>query len=103
MDRLDRTLERLAREGRRVAAFGLQEVYWLARCYSRLGEFPLALGLDDSPDRPEYARLPFPVVRPEEAPAHGIQDVALTMNRTYYAQATERLSRLGLRVHPLLS
>jgi hypothetical protein len=32
----------------------------------------------------------------------GIQDVILTMNKIYYAQASQRLKRLGLVSHPVL-
>jgi hypothetical protein len=103
MTRLDDLLRRLAGERRRVAVFGLNEVYWLARCYSRLGEFPLACGLDDQPDKPEYARLGFPVMRPEGCVSLGVQDVILAMNRIYYEAATARLARLGLTAHPVLS
>lgn len=65
MARLDTLLTRLTREGRRVAAFGLSEVYWLCRAYSSLANFPLVCGLDDAPENPEYARLAFPVRTPE--------------------------------------
>jgi SAM-dependent methyltransferase len=103
MARLDVLLARLEREGRPVAVFGLGEVYWLARAYSSLGGFRIVCGLDDAPDQPGYARLGFPVVRPEGCPAFGVQDVILAMNRVYYAQAEERVRGLGLRPHPLLS
>jgi 2-polyprenyl-3-methyl-5-hydroxy-6-metoxy-1,4-benzoquinol methylase len=103
MARLDHTLERLRRTGRSVAVFGLSEVYWLARCYSSLRSFPVVCGLDDAPDKPEYASLGFPVLRPEECLGLGVQEVILTMNAIYYEAATERLARLGLTAHPLLS
>lgn len=103
MARLDRTLERLAAAQRRVAVFGLNEVYWLARAYSRLGEFPVVCGLDDRPDRPEYAALGFEVRRPETCVALGVSDVILAMNKIYYDQAERRLEALGLATHRLLS
>jgi SAM-dependent methyltransferase len=101
--RLDERLAGLAARQRAVAVFGLGEVYWIARAYSTLGEFPVVCGLDDAPDRSEYARLGFPVVRPEQAPALGVQDVILAMNRIYYPMALERLARLGLVAHPVLT
>jgi SAM-dependent methyltransferase len=103
MTRLDQHLAELAAQGRRVAVFGLNEVYWLTRAYSSLGAFPVICGLDDTPDRPEYSRLGFPVVVPEASLTLGVQDVFLTMNRIYYEQASQRLARLGVRVHPVLS
>jgi 2-polyprenyl-3-methyl-5-hydroxy-6-metoxy-1,4-benzoquinol methylase len=101
--RLDARLESLRAAGRRVAVFGLGEVYWLARAYSSLEEFPVVCGFDDMPDRAEYARLGFPVVRPEAGPGLGVQDVILAMNRLYYPMAMTRLRRLGLVAHPVLS
>ncbi len=101
--RLDERLAGLAARRRRVAVFGLGEVYWLARAYSGLGEFPVVCGLDDAPDRPEYARLGFPVVKPEEGPALGVQDVVVAMNTIYYPMALDRLARLGLVAHPVLT
>ena len=103
MARLDRLLVELSEQRRRVAVFGLNEVYWLARAYSGLGDFPVVCGLDDEPDKADYATLGFPVLVPENCLALGIQDVILTMNRVYYGQARERLSRLGLNVHGVLS
>ena len=96
-------IEGLAAQDRKVAIFGLNEVYWLARAYSMLNTFPVRCGLDDSPDKPEYAQLEFPVIRPEEASAFEIQDVILAMNKVYYGQATRRLQTLGLEAHPILS
>jgi SAM-dependent methyltransferase len=103
MKRLDETLEKLAEEKRRVAAFGLNEVYWLARGYSTLGDFHLTCGLDDTPDKPEYQMLEFPVVKPETSLTLDVQDVLLTMNKIYYDQARRRLEQLGLQVHRVLS
>jgi 2-polyprenyl-3-methyl-5-hydroxy-6-metoxy-1,4-benzoquinol methylase len=100
---LDTLMSDLAQRRRRVAAFGLNEVYWLARAYSSLGDFPLVCGLDDAPDRPEYARLEFPVLTPEACVSLQVQDVLLTMNKIYYPQALSRLAQLGLRGHPVLS
>ena len=102
MARVDALLVRFLREGRRVAVFGLREVYWLARCYSTVGDFPFVCGLDDEPDRPEYAALEFPVLRPEDCPAKGVQDVILAMNALYYPAVRERLGRLGVAAHPVL-
>jgi SAM-dependent methyltransferase len=103
MARLDKLLAGLSERRRRVAVFGLNEVYWLARAYSGLGEFPVVCGLDDNPDNAEYVTLPFPVVRPEQCLALDVQDVILTMNKVYYEQVQQRLSSLGLVIHPVLS
>jgi SAM-dependent methyltransferase len=103
MAALDANLGRLAAAGRRVAAFGLNEVYALARAYSSLGEFPLVCGFDDSPTRPEYGGLPFPVVVPERGAELGVQDAILSMNRVYYPRALSRLESLGIVGHPVLS
>lgn len=81
----------------------MNEVYWLARCYSGLGERPVACGLDDGPERPEHAALGFPVMRPEECLPLGVRDAILAMNRIYYRAAAERLRRLGIAAHPVLS
>jgi hypothetical protein len=102
MELLDGKLARYGAEGRRVAVFGLNEVYWLARAYSRLGTFPIACGFDDTPDKPEYARLGFPVVRPEDGVSEGIDTVVLAMNTMYYPIALPRLERLGYDVHTVL-
>jgi SAM-dependent methyltransferase len=102
MSALEETLARFSQEGRPLAAFGLNEVYALACAYSSLGSFPLAAGLVDDPRRPECQR-DFPVLRPEDAPGRGIHDALLTMNRVYYPTALERLARLGMRGHPVLS
>lgn len=103
MKRLDQTLSRLAEEGRQVAVFGLNEVYWLARSYSTLGDFPVVCGLDDTPNRPEYRELGFPVVLPEWCVGLGVEDIILTMNKIYYDRAQQRLEKLGRRVHRVLS
>src|SRR5258708_3097043 len=103
MTRLNRQLEQWGAQGRKVAVFGLNEVYWLARSYSVLGEFPIQFGLDDSPDKPEYSQFGFQIIKPEEALSFGIQDVILTMNKVYYEQAKRRLETLGFSVYPLLS
>jgi hypothetical protein len=60
-------------------------------------------GLDDNPERPEYAMLPFPVLRPEQCLALNVQDVILAMNKVYYDQVQHRLTALGLSIHPVLS
>jgi SAM-dependent methyltransferase len=99
---LDSTLERLRGENRRVATFGLQEVYALARAYSAIDMFPLVCGLDDQPARHVARELSFPVVRPEEAPALGITDVVLTMNAIYYPMARARCAAMGLTCHAVL-
>ena len=99
--RLDRTLHDLRQS--QVAVFGLNEVYWLARAYTSLGDFPVVCGLDDTPDKPEYLRLGFPVVRPEECTLYGVRDVILTMNKVYYAQVEQRMQALGLVAYPFLN
>lgn len=103
MKRLDAALARLAAEGRRVAVFGVNEVYAMARAYSRLGDFPLVCGLDDAPGRPEHAELGFPVVVPERCVELGVTDVIVAVNRVYYGQVLARLERLGIAGHPILS
>lgn len=102
MQQLDAHLAQFRAEDRKAAAFGLNEVYWLARAYSSLGDYPLAYGLDDTPTKPEYAQFSFPVVTPEQGAANGVTDVLLTMNKIYYRQAAERLERLGLTAYPIL-
>lgn len=103
MSALDRLLVELAEQGRQVGVFGLNEVYWLARAYSTLGNFPLICGLDDAPERPEYARLEFPVLTPEASMQLHLQHVILAMNKIYYPQALLRLERLGMTGHAVLS
>ena len=100
-DRLDQTLSTL--QNTKVAAFGLNEVYWLARAYTSVATFPFVCGLDDTPDKPEYNRLGFPVIRPEQCASYDVHDVILTMNKIYYPQAIIRLQALGLKSHPFLS
>lgn len=101
--RLDDRLTEWRRHERRIGVFGLFEAFALARAYSSLGDTAIACGLDDQPDRPEYATLGFPVCRPEECGRYGVQEVVLAMNRIYYDQARERMQRLGVTAHPLLS
>ena len=103
MAALNELLARLQAEQRRVAVFGLNEVYWLACAYSALGDYPLVCGLVDQPENPRFAQLGFPVVTPEQCLALGVQDVILTMNKVYYPQASERLESLRLRTHRVLS
>jgi SAM-dependent methyltransferase len=100
---LDRALSRLAREGRRVGVFGLNEVYALARAYSDLGVYPLSCGLADRPDNPDYAHLGFPVVPPEKCRPLGVADVVLAVNKVYYPQVRQRLGALGVTVYPVLN
>jgi hypothetical protein len=101
MARLDALLERLRTDARKVAAFGVHEVFAVARAYSNLPSFPLVCGLDDMPERRDQCGLR--VVRPEEAPALGVTDALLTMNRVHYPIATRRLEALGISAHPVLS
>jgi SAM-dependent methyltransferase len=102
MRRLDKTLAELARGGRRVAAFGVREVYSLARAYSGIGTFPIVCGLDDNPGQAAGRGLTFPVVRPEESRGLGVTDVVLTMNAVHYDLAKQRCKSLGLVCHPVL-
>jgi hypothetical protein len=60
-------------------------------------------GLEDNPEKAEYATLPFPVIRPEQCLALNVQDVILTMNKVYYDQIQQRLTPLGVSIHPVLS
>lgn len=101
--RLDDVLTELERAGRGVAVFGTNEVYSLARAYTSLTRRPLVCALDDAPERVAGAAIGLPVVRPEEAPALGVDDVVLTMNAVYYALARARLDRLGLVARPFLT
>jgi len=102
MTRLDETLARLVGAGRRVAAFGVREVYSLARAYSGIDTCPLVCGLDDDPQRLAGRGLPFPIVRPEEAHTFGVTDVVLTMNAVHYGVARRRCESLGLSCHAVL-
>ncbi len=101
--RLDARLAELGEAGRRVAVLGLNEVYWLARAYSSLGSFPVVCGLADDPTRPEYGDLGFPVVVPERCRELAVEDVLLAVNTVYYPQLKERLGRLGVVVHEVLT
>lgn len=103
MRRLDETLAALQQTGARTAVFGLQEAYCVAHAYSRLREMSIVCGLDDQPDRPEYAGLGFPVLRPEQCKNLGVQHVILTMNPVYYEQVIPRMRALGIEVHPVFS
>lgn len=100
---LDRLLAELHASGRRVALFGTNEVYWLARAYSSLEDWPVAYALNDAPEHQDPARIGLEVIKPEEAVAAGIDDVVLMMNTVYYAQTRDRLARLGLVAHPFLT
>ncbi len=102
MAAFDRATGDLRRARTPFGVFGLHEVFALARAYSGIDEAGVAVGLDDSPEKPEYRRLPFPVVRPEACAATGVRDVFLLMNRVHYAYATERLNALGIRAYPVL-
>jgi SAM-dependent methyltransferase len=103
LERLDARLAELRGAGRRVAVFGLNEVYGLARAYSSLATFPVVCGLDDDPTRPEYRGLGFPVLVPERCGELAVQDVLLAVNTVYYSQLKERLRPLGVVVHEVLS
>lgn len=97
MEQLDRALA----EHDRLAVFGLNEGYWIARAYSRLQEANIVCGLDDHWDKPEYAELPFPVMRAEEADREAIDAVLLTLAPMYYPQISARLRALGLQPLPV--
>ena len=103
MEHLNALMASLTKRQRRVALFGLNEVYSLAYAYSELADFPVVCGLDDDPNKPEYAALNFPVLKPEDCLALRVQDVVLTMNKVYYEYARKRLEKLGLETHPVLS
>jgi 2-polyprenyl-3-methyl-5-hydroxy-6-metoxy-1,4-benzoquinol methylase len=103
MKNLNALIASLTKRQRRVALFGLNEVYWLACAYSDLADFRVVCGLDDNPDKSEYAALEFPVLKPEDCLALRVQDVVLTMNKVYYEYARRRLEKLGLETHPVLS
>ncbi len=103
MERLNETLATLHRAHRRVAAFGLNEVYALATAYSALGSTKVTCGLADRTDDPAYSRFGFPVLVPERCRELGVQDVLLTLNAVYYPQVTRRLAPLGVAVHPVLT
>lgn len=101
--RLDASLSELRTAGRKVAVFGLNEVYWLARAYSELGSCEIVCGLDDRPDNPAHRQLEFPVVVPEESVRLGVDHVLLLMNKIYYERASARMRDLGLSVSSFLS
>ena len=103
INRLDKTLTALASKQRRIAVFGLGEVYCLARTYSTLDSFPIVCGIDDQPDKPEFSQFKFPVYVPEDCPSLDIQNVILTMNKIYYHQSHKRLEKFGLEVYTFLS
>ena len=103
MRRLDETLTALRQAGAKTAVFGLQEAYWVAQAYSRLNEMDIVCGLDDQPDKPEYADLGFPILRPEQCLDVGVTHVILTMNPVYYEQVMPRMRALGVKVHPVFS
>lgn len=96
-ERLNWRLEESARTNTPLAAFGLQEAFWVARVYSALYDFPLACGIDDQSEKAEYCQFNFPVMRPAEAAKEGIAHALLTMNKVYYDQAEARLESLGIR------
>jgi SAM-dependent methyltransferase len=103
MNHLDQTLVRLAAQRRRVAVFGLNEVYALACAYSSLGGFPIACGLDDRPDNPALSGLGFPVVAPEACTTQRVDDIILAVNKVYYPQLMQRLAPFGAGIHPVLN
>lgn len=103
VSRLDRLLTELEWADRGIAVFGTHEVYALARAYTSLPRRPLACALDDRPGRVDATAIGLPVVRPEEAPSLGVDDVILTMNTVYYEIARDRIDRLGLATHPFLT
>ncbi len=101
--RLNARLAELQARKRAVGVFGLSEVYGLARAYSSLGSFPVACGLDDRPDQPDYQKLGFPVVTPEACRRFAVEDVILAVNKVFHTQLLPRLARLGVAVHPVLN
>jgi hypothetical protein len=103
MEHLNALMASLTKRQQRVALFGLGEVYSLAYAYSDLSDFPVVCGLDDNPNKAEYAALNFPVLKPEDRLGLRVQDVVLTMNKVYYEYAQKRLEKLGLETHPVLS
>lgn len=103
MARLDATLADLRDQGRPLAAFGVNEAFWLTCAYSSLGEAPIMCGLDDRPGQQHHARLTFPVVPPDACAAFGVRDVLLTMNALYYPLAIRRVEALGLRPIPVFT
>jgi SAM-dependent methyltransferase len=103
MTQLNALLEHLEDSQRRVAAFGLGEVFALARAYSRLGEFRLTGGMDDGWRSRVHRRWSFPVFSPDECAARAITDVLLTMNSIHYRRAARRLAGFDVRVHPVFA
>ena len=99
----DHTAAGLTAAGRPFAVFGLHEVFALVRAYASTPESRITCGLTESPDDPDLQTCPFPVLKPEECGQMAVQDVFLTMNKIYYPMASERLGRLGLTSHPVLS
>ena len=103
MAALDERIRRLAAGRQPLGVFGVFEVFALARAYSTLGSAEIACGLDDNPAAADRLDAGFPVVVPESCVDYGVNDVLLTMNKLYYAQASARLARLGVRTYPVLS
>ncbi len=95
--RVDALVDAVAADpGRRLAVFGLNEVFALLMAYTGLGETEIVCGLSDvEPPRP----VDFPVVKPEEAVEHGITDVLLCINTIYLDRVRARLIPLGMAVH----
>lgn len=100
---LDAHLAEARAQGRRIAAFGLDEVFQIARCYTSLGDAPLSCGLVDDPGRPEYREYGLPVLTPEELSTLAIEDVILTANPHYYQRMSDRIRALGARPVPFLT
>jgi len=86
---------------RKVAIFGLGEIYWLAHIYSNLKNFEVSLGLDDNPYKDRYKSLPFPVTLPEEFVKYGITDIILTMSNKYYSLVQERFQGSRVPIYPV--
>lgn len=86
-------------DSKKVATFGVGEFFALARSYSSFKDFPLAFGLADKPEN--YAYLKFPIIKPEEAGANGVEQVLLTLNPIHNHLVIPRLQKLGLEPIPI--
>lgn len=97
---VDRRLRQNA-GAKRIAVFGVGEVFCLLYTYTHLGEITIACGLDDDEGRQQNSPWPFPVVSPERAREFGVELVYLCMNPVYHDAVISRLGKLGLPSEPL--
>ncbi len=95
LERLNRLLDQL--KGSRIGVFGVHEAFQLLRTYSELWDAELVCGLADA----TVEGLPFPVVRPEQAPP--LDHLLLTLNQCHYPLVKRRLADFPARLHEVFS